>query len=53
MLTPSLTDPQYLQHLLNKQGIKPNRAAGQNFLICPEPIEAVVAALRPDPTNIT
>ena len=53
MLTPPLTDSQYLTHLLNTHGIKPTASAGQNFLICSEPIEAIISTLTRTPSNIT
>lgn len=43
---PPLTNADYLQFLLDKHHITPEHSAGQNFLICPEPVEAVIAALE-------
>ncbi len=43
---PQLTDAEYLEMLLRKHGIVPERSAGQNFLVCAEPLEALVAAME-------
>jgi len=48
-----LTDQVYLQKLLQQYGIKPNRSAGQNFLICDEVVEATVALLKDAPRRVT
>lgn len=48
-----LTDHQTLQHLLTTAGVRPTRSSGQNFLVCNEPIEAVVLALRGGPEYVT
>lgn len=48
-----LTNPEYLKFLLQKHGISPTRSAGQNFLICAEPVEAAVTALKGGPQTIT
>lgn len=42
----SLTDPDFLQALLAKHGITPQHSAGQNFLICEEPLEAILTAME-------
>jgi 16S rRNA (adenine1518-N6/adenine1519-N6)-dimethyltransferase len=52
MFTP-LTDIEYLQQLLAKHRLTPQRTSGQNFLIAPEVVEATVLALKGSPTNIT
>lgn len=41
----NLTDERYLKHLLSRAGVTPSRRAGQNFLICPEVVEATLAIL--------
>lgn len=43
----------YLQGLLKGANIKPRREAGQNFLICPEVVEAILLAIKDGPKNIT
>lgn len=48
-----LTDPEYLEHLLQKNAITPSHSAGQNFLICEEPIEAMLTALEGSATSMT
>lgn len=50
---PDLTNPQYLQRQLQKVGLKPARSSGQNFLICPEVIEATLLTVKNGPKNIT
>lgn len=52
MLEP-LTNLDYLKSLLNKQGIQPSRAMGQNFLIAPEVVEAIVTTAEAGPKQIT
>lgn len=52
-MSVSLTDRDYLQALLRKHNITPSRSAGQSFLICPEPVEAVITALEGGPKTIT
>jgi 16S rRNA (adenine1518-N6/adenine1519-N6)-dimethyltransferase len=49
----SLTDLRYIQHLLGKKGIAPNYAAGQNFLVSPEVIEATLLAMKGGPKLVT
>ncbi|MEK7557414.1 MAG: rRNA adenine dimethyltransferase family protein, partial [Patescibacteria group bacterium] len=46
MIGGKLTDTRTLQFLLQKAGVKPQRSAGQNFLICDEVVEATLASLR-------
>jgi 16S rRNA (adenine1518-N6/adenine1519-N6)-dimethyltransferase len=53
MILPRLTDIDTLERILAKEKAAPLRQLGQNFLICDEPIEATIAALRPHVTNIT
>ena len=43
----------YLQGLLQRANAKPLRAAGQNFLVCPEVVEATLLAMKDGPQNIT
>ena len=49
----NLTDINYLKSRLKRAGIKPQRSAGQNFLICPEVVEATVMAITGGPKKIT
>ena len=49
----SLTDARYLQSLLGRAGIRPERSRGQNFLICEEVVEAILAALQEGPKSVT
>lgn len=49
----NLTNPRYLQRQLQKVGLKPNRGSGQNFLICPEVVEATLLTATNGPKNIT
>lgn len=53
MLKPRLTDPKYLEQLLQKHRLTPNRAAGQNFLISPEVVEATILSLQGGPWQVT
>lgn len=53
MLHQPLTSLDYLKSLLNKHGIQPSRAMGQNFLISPEVVEAIVTAAATGPKRIT
>ncbi|MEX2054939.1 MAG: 16S rRNA (adenine(1518)-N(6)/adenine(1519)-N(6))-dimethyltransferase RsmA [Candidatus Andersenbacteria bacterium] len=53
MLTPPLTDRDYLTSLLTKAGIRPVASAGQHFLIAEEVIEATLMALENGPQQIT
>jgi 16S rRNA (adenine1518-N6/adenine1519-N6)-dimethyltransferase len=53
MLTPPLTDRDYLQSLLTKAGIRPVASAGQHFLVAEEVIEATLMALEHGPKQIT
>src|SRR5688572_21050818 len=52
MLQP-LTDPEYLEHFLAQKGITPERSAGQNFLICEEPLHAIISALENGARSVT
>ena len=52
-MTTQLTDPDYLQALLQKNGIVPERSAGQNFLICEEPLEAIMTAMEDGGQSVT
>ena len=45
MLLPQLTDPKVLEQLLARAGTAPVHQLGQNFLVCEEPIEAIVTTL--------
>ncbi|MAF81096.1 ribosomal RNA small subunit methyltransferase A [bacterium] len=45
MLLPHLTDPEVLEQLLARAGTAPVHKLGQNFLVCDEPIEAIVSTL--------
>lgn len=49
----NLTDVNHLKGRLKQAGIVPQRSAGQNFLICPEAVEATVMAMTSGPKNIT
>lgn len=49
----NLTDIQTLKSLMAKEGITPKRSAGQNFLVCAEPVEAAVEILKEGPPNVT
>jgi 16S rRNA (adenine1518-N6/adenine1519-N6)-dimethyltransferase len=49
----SLTNRAYLEHLLHEAGLRPRHDSGQHFLICPDPIEAVVGALDAHAPAIT
>jgi len=49
----NLTDINYLKSRLKRAGITPQRSAGQNFLICPEAVEATVIAMTDGPKKIT
>lgn len=49
----SLTNSDYVQQLLKKHAISPTRSAGQNFLVCEEPVEAVLTALEDAPRRVT
>lgn len=48
-----LTNPDYLQHLLHKNGIVPFRSAGQNFLVCEEPVQVILTALEDGSIRVT
>jgi|GEM_PF-841286 16S rRNA (adenine1518-N6/adenine1519-N6)-dimethyltransferase len=48
-----LLNPVYLQKLMRQARIKPQRESGQNFLICPEIIEATLLAMEGGPKNVT
>lgn len=48
-----LTNPRVIEPLLNREGIKPSRSSGQNFLICAEPLEAAAGLAAEGPVNIT
>lgn len=48
-----LTDPSTIQKLLQEQGASPKHSAGQNFLICDDPIEATVDVVSNGPQAIT
>lgn len=50
---PELTNQEYLQELLQKNGIVPERSAGQNFLICDEPLQAFLTALEGGGESVT
>ncbi len=52
MLQP-LTDPDYLEQFLSKKGIVPARSAGQNFLICEEPLHAIISTLEDGARSVT
>jgi 16S rRNA (adenine1518-N6/adenine1519-N6)-dimethyltransferase len=41
-----LTNPDFLEQLLQKHGITPEHSAGQNFLVCEEPLEALITAME-------
>ena len=49
----NLTDIHYLKSRLKQAGVKPQRTAGQNFLICTEVVEATVIALKGGPRRVT
>lgn len=53
MLPTQLTNPDILKKILSQHGITPQRSAGQHFLICDEPIEAVIELVRGAPPAIT
>lgn len=53
MLTPPLTNSDYLKSILTKAGIRPARSAGQHFLICEEACTATTLALDGGPKKIT
>ena len=48
-----LTDIQTLKSLMAREGIAPKHSAGQNFLVCGEPVEAAVEILKEGPPNVT
>jgi 16S rRNA (adenine1518-N6/adenine1519-N6)-dimethyltransferase len=49
----SLTNIDRLKQILNKVNTAPKHSAGQNFLICDEPIEAVITTIEKGPKKIT
>ncbi|MDP3997321.1 MAG: rRNA adenine dimethyltransferase family protein [Candidatus Andersenbacteria bacterium] len=49
----SLTDINTLKRLIKEVSITPTRASGQNFLICDEPIKAIVGELDPKKKQVT
>lgn len=49
----NLTDERYVKSLLSRAGIAPARSSGQNFLICPEVVEATLSVLDHNIENIT
>ncbi|MEX1997359.1 MAG: 16S rRNA (adenine(1518)-N(6)/adenine(1519)-N(6))-dimethyltransferase RsmA [Candidatus Andersenbacteria bacterium] len=53
MLRTSLTDIAYLKRVLHQADFTPARSAGQNFLICAEVTEAVLAATAAGPSRLT
>lgn len=53
MLTPALTDQDYLQQLLARHGVTPLRSAGQNFLISAEVVDAIMAVTDTGPVAVT
>ncbi len=46
LMHSQLTNPEYLESFLQKHSITPTRSAGQNFLVCAEPLEAMMAAME-------
>lgn len=52
-LSGNLTDINYLKGRLQRARIRPQRAAGQNFLICPEVVEAVLLGLAGGAKKVT
>jgi len=48
-----LTDPAVLADVLRKKGVSPTAELGQNFLLCPEPIEAILAAMDAGTKQVT
>jgi len=49
----NLADRIILWEILEKESIKPKRSAGQNFLVCEEVVQAILAVLPEEPRNIT
>lgn len=48
-----LTNIEYLKRVLAESGARPRRSAGQNFLICEEPIDTAVDLLADGPRMVT
>lgn len=53
MIQKPLTDISYIQQLISNAGESPKRSMGQNFLICPEVVEAAVEVIATGPKNVT
>jgi len=45
MSMPRLTDPRVLEQILAQEKTSPVRGLGQNFLICDEPVDAILTAM--------
>ena len=48
-----LTDEHTLKQLLKKEHINPSDALGQNFLVCDEPVDAIVSVLDDQTEHVT
>ena len=48
-----LTDTRYLRQLLAEHSLSPRKGAGQNFLVCREPLTVAVSTLAGGPKQLT
>ena len=53
MIQQSLTDAAYIQKLFAYANGTPKRSMGQNFLICPEVVEAATTVIAAGPKHVT